>query len=228
MKFSIILPTFNEKNNIIKLLSLLKNILINYSYEIIVVDDNSSDGTWQFVKEYSKKNKRVRLLRRTKKKGLSSAIRDGIRKAKNEYVVVMDADGQHDEKILPKIIKEIQNNDLVVASRRKWSKFSTRSKFAKFISKTVLGVRLSDPLSGYFALRKTLFNKIDKELKPKGFKFLLEFYVKAKPTRVKEVFFDFKDRKKGKSKQSIKVMIDFLISVIHLFVYKLKKRSNLN
>lgn len=234
MQVTIVLPTLNEHENIKLLLSRLKKVLKPFkNYEVIVVDDNSNDGTWQYVKSYSQKNKMFKLLRRIKKKGLSSAIKDGIRHAKGKYIIVMDADLQHNEKIIPTMINKIKNYDLVVASRKTkkgWFKevknhATLRSFIALLIIKLFLDVKLNDPLSGYFAIRKSIFDKTDKYLKPKGFKFLLEFYVKANPKQVAEISYVFKSRRRGKSKQNLFIALSFLRLVMELFIYKMKNKT---
>ncbi len=229
MRSSIIIPTKNEKKNLILMLPKLKKILKkNKSYEILIVDDQSSDGTKEYLEKYSKKDKRVRCLERIKKKGLSSAIFDGINQSKGEFVLIMDADFQHDEAIIPAMLAALTKNDLVIGSRKKLSlkgsprqMFSVlKSRIASFLAKKILRLEIQDPLSGFFALRKKEFRLVKKHLKPRGFQFLLEFYVKSNPKKVCEIKYSFRNRKHGKSKQKFKVIIEFLILLISLFFYK--------
>ncbi len=232
MQVSIILPTLNERENLVLLLNRVKNILKKSAYEIIVVDDNSVDGTWQYVMSCAKKDKRIRLIRRLDKKGLSSAIFDGVNTAKGELIVVMDADLQHDESIIPEMLSKLKTNELVVGVRRMILEEKTlkdnfrlfRSGVAAFMARLALGDKLKDPLSGFFAFRKPLFARVKKDLRPIGFKFLIDFYVKSNPKKISEVEYVFGKRNYGRSKLSSKVMMCFFTQICNLVFFKLKKR----
>jgi len=218
---SIIIPTYNEKESILKTIEkIIKAIPKNQKYEIIVSDDNSFDKTWEIVKKYSikSKNKNIKTLRRMSNKGLTPAVIDGYKLAKGNYFLVIDADGQHDEKIIPNMLKEIKNNDIVIGSRyikgggiKDWSK--TRlfiSKFASLLAKPILKHKIKDPMSGYFIIKKEVFEKIKYKLNSKGYKILLEIVFNSEKIKIKEIPYTFQKREVGESKLSSKVILEYL------------------
>ena len=220
ISFSLIIPTYNEKDNIYHLLDGLKETLgSSEEFEIIVVDDNSPDLTWKAVEAYSRKNERVKIIHRMKEKGLSRAVIEGFNIAKGNILGVMDADLSHDHQILPEMIAAVRDSgyDLVVGSRRipgggaeKWPWYrKILSDIATIVAKRFLDTELSDPMSGYFLLKRELFEKAEHKINPLGYKILLEIYVRSNPQRVKEMPFIFKDRKQGYSKVTLKVMFEF-------------------
>lgn len=237
MQLSIIIPTLNEHENIGRLLKQIartqdKASLISRSsgssksskssYEMIVVDDGSTDGTREEVLRLMKKDRRIRLVERSRK-CLSGAIMEGASRAKGEMVLVMDADLQHDPTLIPEMVGLLRTNDLVVATRNKLhgaglkgKMLRTRSMVAASLVRIILGAKLKDPLSGFFAFRKELMRKAKPELRPIGFKFLLDIYIKARPKRVAEVSYSFGKRRHGKSKQSLWVALAFLHQLAHL------------
>lgn len=233
--FSVIVPTFNELRNMHILIPRLKNFPAKIKYEIIVVDDNSPDGTGRYVMNCSKRDKKIKLVSRLGKRGLSSAVVDGVKKAQYDFIVVINADFQHDERMIPTLISELEHNDLVVATRRvvkprkrlreRFAFF--RSDVARFLAKSFLGVRLKDPMSAYFAFRKKMFDKIYNRLKPRGFEFLIEFYIKANPKKISEIEYVFRDRKHGASKLKFPIIIAFLIQLLELKIYELTQKSSL-
>jgi dolichol-phosphate mannosyltransferase len=225
--FSLIIPTYDEKDNIPILLNRLRDTLGNKKdIEIIVVDDDSPDLTWQVAEEYSRKDSRVRVIRRMQDKGLSKAVIEGFNSATGDILGVMDADLSHDHKILPQMISTVQNEgyDLVVGSRRipgggadKWPWYrKLTSNFATLLAKIFLNIELSDPMSGYFTMKKDLFEGAKDNINPKGYKILLEIYVRANPSRVKEIPFVFKDRNQGYSKMTTKVMLEYIHMLFNL------------
>lgn len=232
-QLSIIIPTYNEAKNIKSLLdSISKNIPDQTKAETIVVDDNSPDGTAEIVKNYNKSmshlaNHSISLIARKDQRGLSSAILDGIRKAKGDLIVVMDSDHSHPPELIPKMIEILQQTkyDLVVASRyisdgaiRGWStKRKLISKTATKIARHGLGINTEDPMSGFFAFRKALINNL--KFDAIGYKMLLEILVKAKDASVKEIPYTFTDRKYGSSKLSLTTIFDYCKSVWKLYRY---------
>lgn len=223
---SIIIPTYNERKNILILIERLENVLTvaQIPFEIIVVDDDSPDLTWQVVEDLLLTKPHVRLYRRVNQRGLSSAVIQGLSQAKGDYLAVMDADLQHDENILPAMYAKAKVSELVIASRKAenggiedWSK---KRQFVSWVAGKlavwVLKVKITDPMSGFFMLPRESFNKCVKELNPKGFKILLEIIHKLQPKVVTEVGFVFKSRVHGESKLSASVMLDYLISLYEL------------
>ncbi|MBK8398043.1 MAG: glycosyltransferase [Leptospiraceae bacterium] len=221
--FSLVIPTFNEEENICilipRVISLLTKAKINF--EIIVVDDDSKDLTWKVVQEKFVEDPRVRVLRRVNKKGLSSAVLDGMALGKGKYMGVMDADLQHDENIIPKMISELENHDIVVGSRvvgdggyGEWGIIrKTMSKGATLLAKFMLPIPIGDPMSGFFVLRRELYEELVPVINPRGFKILLEFLARKKGIRAKEVGFVFKTRIYGETKMTGSVIQNYLIAL---------------
>ncbi len=222
-KVSIIIPTYNEAENIGGLINKVENILKNYyDYEILVVDDNSPDKTYEIVDRISKNNPHIKLILRKEKKGLSSAIIDGVKRASGNIIVVMDADFQHPPEIIPKLIESLKNYDIAIASRyKKGGKIEGFSFYRKIVSKgaTLLAKilvpevnRTSDPMSGFFAFKKDAVNL--NKLNTIGYKILFEILYKNPNLRVIDIPYTFKNRNKGKSKLGMKEIFEFLIHAI--------------
>ena len=237
LPLSIILPTYNESQNISEILdSISKAIPSNLTAEIIVVDDNSPDGTGDIADRYAttRENERIRIqvLRRPEKKGLSSAILEGFRAASGEIIVVMDSDLSHPPQTIPSLLLELEGSDcdIVVASRYirggsiiGWPiKRRMLSKGATKIARYGLGIRITDPMSGFFAFKRGVIEGI--KFEAIGYKMLLEMLVKAKGARIREVPYIFSNRKLGSSKLERSVVIDYLRSVWSLYRYG-RKRS---
>jgi len=228
---SIILPTYNESQNIVNILQLIReNIPKGISTETIVVDDNSPDGTGKIVDDYISDIKKIAentidIIHRKAKNGLSSAILNGIQKAKGETIVVMDSDFSHPPQILPKMIEAFKQYqcDLVVASRyitggniQGWTiKRKLMSKIATLIAKKGLGVKTKDPMSGFFAFKKNIIKELNFDAL--GYKFLLEILVKTKGINIKEIPYTFENRKFGSSKLDSSIIIDYFKSVWKLY-----------
>ncbi|TGL54734.1 glycosyltransferase family 2 protein [Leptospira wolffii] len=225
-KVSVLLPTYNEAENIEICLSNLDRIFKKEEYEIIVIDDNSPDGTWSIVEKIREANPRLKLIRRMTDRGLSSAIVSGMSLAEGEFFLVMDADLQHDESVLPEMIRELENGaDVAVGTRYanggstgKWNwirKFLSvvANAFAKFL----LPIRISDPKSGFFAIRREVFFKSGEKINPGGFKILLELIGRYEgDLKIKEVPFHFRRRLHGETKLNNSIARSFLVSVLDL------------
>ena len=230
-KLSIILPTYNESQNIVSIIELIReNIPKGIHTETIVVDDNSPDGTGKIVDEYVSNIKKIaentiNVIHRKTKNGLSSAILNGIQNAKGETIVVMDSDFSHPPQIIPKMIEVFKQYhcDLVVASRymtggniQGWpTKRRLMSKIATLIAKKGLGVKTKDPMSGFFAFKKNVINGLNFDAL--GYKILLEILVKTKGINIKEIPYTFENRKLGSSKLDISTIIDYFKSVWRLY-----------
>ncbi|MFB5620422.1 MAG: glycosyltransferase [Nitrosopumilus sp.] len=232
-QISIIIPTYNESNNIVKILeSISKYIPKNIFAEAIVVDDNSPDGTGNIVDDYLKNMKQmanytIKIIHRKAKDGLASAILNGVQKAKSDTIVVMDSDFSHPPQIIPKLIEALNKFqcDIAIASRyagggkiNGWSlKRKLISKIATKIAKKSLGVDSKDPMSGFFAFKKNLLNGLSFDAI--GYKILLEILVKTKGVKVEEIPYTFEDRKFGSSKLDLSTITDFCKSVFKLYRY---------
>lgn len=230
---SIILPTYNESQNIVDILKLIhENIPKGIQTETIVVDDNSPDGTGKIVEDYISNIKKIAentiaIIHRKAKNGLSSAILNGVENAKGETIVIMDSDFSHPPQIIPKMIEAFKQYqcDLVVASRyitggdiHGWTtKRKIMSKIATLIAKKGLGVKTKDPMSGFFAFKKNIIKGLNFDAL--GYKFLLELLVKTKGINIKEIPYTFENRKFGSSKLDSSTIIDYFKSVFKLYKY---------
>jgi len=223
-RVSVIVPTYNERENLAELVDRIGKALSGRDYEVIIVDDNSPDGTWRLAEKLSQKYP-IRVIRRTRERGLSSAVIRGFKEANGDVFVVMDADLQHPPEVIPKLLKAIESGaDVAIASRyiegggvKNWYWYRKLiSKAAIMISRVALPrIRnIKDPMSGFFAVRKEVVDGI--ELNPIGFKILLEILIKGKYSKVMEVPFVFGLRKAGKSKLSGKTMINYVKHVLRL------------
>jgi len=224
-KLSVILPTYNEADNIPELIERLESSLKGFDAEIIFVDDGSPDGTADLAERIGSVYGNVRVIRRPRKMGLASAVFDGVRLARSDVIAVMDADLQHPPELLPKMyMKIMEGYDLVVASRyvkggrvEDWS-LARRliswgaTKLAHMFLPSTRGVK--DVMSGYFMLRRSVMERA--KLNPKGYKILLEILTKCKVDSVAEAPYTFKPRRRGKSKLNLREIISYLFSLLRL------------
>lgn len=228
MLISIIIPTYDEKENIKKLIPLLDECF-NRNYEIIVVDDSSPDGTADacrdMVKDYP-----IKVLERPVKMGLASAVVTGFYEAKGCIIGVMDADLQHPPEFASVLCKSIMDGcDIAIGSRyvdgghsEKWGWFRRNvSRGAILLAMPLTGV--SDPMSGCFFLKKHVIDEI--VFNPRGFKILLEILVKGKYNIIKECPYTFELRNYGKSKLGMKEYYDYLMLLLHLYSYKIRRSA---
>ena len=236
---SIIIPTYNESENICPLLDSISENLPNTNTEAIIVDDNSPDGTASLVERYKKSMKKfadfsISVIQRKDKRGLSSAILHGIEKAKGEFIIVMDSDFSHPPNLIPQMIQTLQQTkyDIVVASRyikggaiKGWPfKRKIISKGATKIARTGLKINTNDPMSGFFAFRKHILDGI--KFDAIGYKILLEMLVKIKGVTVKEIPYTFSDRKYGSSKLGASTILDYCKAVWKLYRYGKSQRKS--
>lgn len=221
-ELAVVIPTFNELGNITPLLALLEKALDGVRWEAIFVDDDSPDGTSQFLMALSARNPRVRCLRRVGRRGLSSACVEGMLSSGADCLAVIDADLQHDETLLPKMLLVLQQEpyDLVVGTRYMeggsvsgWD--SSRQKIssvATALSQRMLGIQLKDPMSGFFMIRRSAFEGAVYGLSSIGFKILVDLMASSKtPLRVKELPYQFRNRLAGQSKLDNRVAWDYLM-----------------
>jgi dolichol-phosphate mannosyltransferase len=220
-ELTLVIPTFNESGNLRELLRRVDVALTGVDWEMIVVDDNSPDGTSMLAKEISHQDSRVRCLRRVNRRGLAGACIEGMLASSAPVVAVMDADLQHDERILPQMLAKLRAGcDLVVGSRHveggsAHEGFSERramiSRFATTLAKKALHADFSDLMSGFFMLRREIVEDCAPHLTPSGFKILADIVASApKPLKVEEVGYMFRERQAGESKFDLKVGLDFL------------------
>jgi dolichol-phosphate mannosyltransferase len=220
-QLSVVVPTFNERDNVTTLYRRLEATLSGIAWEVIFVDDNSPDGTWEVVRDLALRDGRVRCIRRIGRRGLSGACIEGILASSAPSAAVIDADLQHDETQLAKMLALLQSGeaDLVVGSRyiEGGSADSFNSKRAGFsqlateVAKRVLRVKIADPMSGFFMIRRDRFELIAPQLSTQGFKILLDIVASAHgELRIKEIPFTFGTRLHGESKLDSMVALDFL------------------
>jgi len=218
---SIIVPTYNERGNILHLIALLEAVVEN-AHEIIVVDDNSPDGTADAVLKASKKFPSVKLLKREGKMGLSSAIMAGVSAAKGEYVVVMDADLSHPPELVPKMAVALKGCDLVIGSRmlpgggvKSWPLHRRLiSSGAELLARLAVGVKVSDPLSGFFAMRQDAFAAT--RVRTKGYKILLNILADNRQLKIREIPYLFQDRAAGETKLGAGEVAQYLADLFTL------------
>ena len=228
LQLSVVVPTFNECGNVTALFRKLETALAGVAWEVIFVDDNSPDGTWQEVRDLARNDGRVRCIRRIGRRGLSGACIEGILASSAPCAAVMDADLQHDETQLAKMLALIEEGaaELVVGSRYveggNADSFNRAragaSAFATEIAKRVLGVRIADPMSGFFMIRRDRFEQLAPKLSTQGFKILLDIVASAHgELKTMEVPYSFGARLHGESKLDSMVALDFLGLVLAKF-----------
>jgi dolichol-phosphate mannosyltransferase len=218
LRVSVILPTYNEKENIEGLIaSILENLM--YPTEVIVVDDDSPDGTGKIVEKIARDNRNVRLLIRENKRGLASAISEGIPLSKGEIIVWMDCDFSHPPRLMPQLIQALDQCDIAVASRfvkgggMQYSFLRVlTSRLLNLFANIILGFSIKDYTSGYPAVRREVFDKV--KIQPllgenRGYivgygEYFISFLYRAKKAgfKIKEVPYTYVARKKGNTKTS--------------------------
>jgi len=217
-QISIIIPTYNERENIAPLIDALSQTLQGRSYDIVVVDDNSPDGTFEAVEEAALKDPRVRGIRRSGKLGLASAVMEGFCASIGDAVVMMDADFSHRPEDLPRLLESAADADIVIGSRYipggaiiGWSPLRhLASRTAIWLSRLILGLRVRDTSSGFALFKRQILDNAVPRLRPAGFKLLLEVLVLSPQARVIEVPIIFANRRAGKSKFGSGEVITFL------------------
>jgi len=221
-RLTIVVPTFNEHDNIAVLVKSIDEVLRGkIAWEIVFVDDNSPDGTAEFAKKLSQADPRVRCIRRINRRGLSGACIEGMLSSSAPYIAVMDADLQHDESILPAMLERLTAGDvdIVVGSRlgeggsaagglstkREMSSRIVASIVTRFFPRGV-----TDVLSGFFMMRREAFDVLAPQLEQSGFKILADILITSGDSlRVAEIGFTFRARQAGVSKLDSRVVLDF-------------------
>lgn len=238
MKALVIIPTYNESENIA---AIIKAVLKESTeLEILIVDDNSPDGTAKIVTEMQKENQKIHILQRNGKMGLGSAYVAGFKFAieqKYDYILEMDADFSHDPDEIPRMLKEIKDNDLVVGSRylnginvvnwplRRLILSYFAAKYVRFIT----GMPLNDPTGGFKCFRREVLEKIDlDDIISDGYSFQIEmnFRTWCNNFRIKEIPIIFTDRRSGHSKMSKKIVWEAIFTVWKLKFKKLKNNDD--
>lgn len=219
---SIIIPTVNERENVAELVRRLDGCLSGIRWEAIFVDDDSSDGTLAVLQEISSKDSRIRYLHRIGRRGLASAVVEGMLSTSSPFLAVIDSDLQHDESRLPLMLKRLQSGDcdIVVGSRYleqgglgDWAQDRARiSQIATKLAQWILPVPLSDPMSGFFMLTRAALENSVRKLSNQGYKVLLDIILSSRvKLRVQEIPYVFRSRLHGQSKLDLGVVLEYLL-----------------
>ncbi len=220
-ELSVVVPTFNERPNAGPLVELLDRALPGVDWEAVFVDDDSPDSTAEAVRGLAQRDRRVRVLQRVGRRGLSSAVIEGMLATSSPFIAVMDADLQHDERILPQMLKRLREEelDMVVGSRHVagggMGEFAAGrvalSNIGRALSRRICRADVSDPMSGFFMLRREYLHEVVHRLSGVGFKILLDLLASSqRPVRLAEVGYVFRQRKAGESKLDIVVGLEYL------------------
>jgi dolichol-phosphate mannosyltransferase len=228
-ELTIVVPTFNERDNVLEVVQRLDSCLRGYAWEVMFVDDDSPDGTADRIREMARQDRRIRCIQRIGRRGLSSACTEGMMASSAPYLAVMDADCQHDETALPRMVELLKAGEaeIVVGSRYvdgggigNWN--SSRAKMSRFatrLSRLVIKQDLSDPMSGFFAFRGDVLNPAVRNLSNLGFKILLDLLASSpRPLRLKEVPYEFRNRHAGESKLDSQALWDYLMLLLDKLV----------
>ncbi|MFA6350447.1 MAG: polyprenol monophosphomannose synthase [Candidatus Omnitrophota bacterium] len=223
---SIVIPTYNEAQNIKVLLERISKS-IPVAYEVVIIDDNSPDGTGSIAEGLTKEYP-LRIIHRSGKLGLSSAVIDGFKAASGDLICVMDSDLSHPPEVIPSLLNILtrQDIDIAIASRfakgggvRNWPKRRLLNTRTALLTVKLL-TPVKDPMSGFFLLKRSVIENV--KLVPRGYKILLEILIKGRCKRVKELPFIFENRVYGKSKLNLNIYLEFAAQLVDLYFYKIK------
>jgi dolichol-phosphate mannosyltransferase len=226
---TVVLPTFNERESLPLAVEAVRRALGDRAdWEVVVVDDDSPDRTWEVAEALGRADPRVRVYRRLDRRGLSSAIVDGLSLGRGERLLVMDADLQHDVAKVPDLLAALDAHEVAVGTRyaggggtgdwgrvRRWL-----SRVATNACRWLLRIRVSDPMSGFFAIRADAFRRLAGRLDPRGYKILMEILYHHGPEGVAEVPYVFQARRLGESKLDGAVAADYLWSLLELATHR--------
>ena len=221
-RLCLVVPTLNERDNIDPLLAQVEVALAGIDWEIVFVDDDSRDGTTEHIQDLARRDPRVRCLHRIDRRGLSSACIEGILSSTAPFVAVMDADLQHDETLLPRMLEVLESGgfELAIGSRYaeggsigEWGRGRARlSSLATRLGRLVLKADVADPMSGFFMLRRSFFDQAVRQMSGLGFKILIDLFVSApNPPRFIELPYEFRQRQYGATKLDSTVGLQYLM-----------------
>ncbi len=225
IELTVVVPTFNEAGNVPILVERLAKVLADISWEVVFVDDDSPDGTSAVARDLALRDRRVRVIRRLGRRGLSTACVEGVMSSAAPYFVVMDGDLQHDDSMLATMLATLKTEqlDIVVGSRYlsggntegldPWRKFISRA--GTRMAQTLLKAQLTDPMSGFFVMSRAAFDAEVHALSQRGFKILLDIFASsARPLRYRELPCRFNPRQFGESKLDTMVAWEFGLLLI--------------
>ena len=221
LELSVVVPTLNEVGNIEPLLSRLNVALAGIEWEAIFVDDGSTDGTPELLTNLAQGNRRVRMVRRIGRRGLSSAVVEGALASTTPIIAVIDADLQHDEAILPELYRAIADGgqELAIGTRYaangstgEWAADRLKiSRFATALASPIMKTRMTDPMSGFFAVRREVLLEAAPKLSTVGYKILLDLVAShPRPLKLAEVGYTFGARQHGESKLDEMVALEYV------------------
>lgn len=224
-ELSLVIPTFNERDNVAELVARIDQALTGVEWEVVFVDDDSADGTADVLRALSQQDRRVRVLQRIGRRGLASACVEGMLSCSAPYLGVMDADLQHDEAQLPRMLQVLREGavDIVVGSRYvpggstgPWEASRLRmSRMAGWLTRALVPSTLHDPMSGFFMIRQDAFLARVRKLSGLGFKVMADLFASgAQPLRFAEIPYEFRNRKAGATKLDARVAWEFGLMLI--------------
>ena len=224
-ELTVVIPTFKERDNVVRMVECLRRVLVGRDWEVILVDDDSPDGTATKVDTIGERDRRVRCIRRIGRRGLAGACIEGMLASQARYIAIIDSDLQHDEALLVTMLDRLRvgDVDLVVATRYLnggatlgLSAGRARiSRWSNALTQRLLGVSLTDPMSGFFMMRRAAFEELAPKLSSQGFKILLDLAATARGSlRIAELPYEFRSRLHGESKLDGKVAFDFAMLLI--------------
>jgi dolichol-phosphate mannosyltransferase len=225
LDLAVVVPTYNERANIAELIYRLQQALQGLSWELVFVDDDSPDETAEVIREHARRDRRIRLVHRIGRRGLSSACIEGFLATTASSIAVIDADMQHDETLLPAMLSRLRREslDLVIGTRNaqggSMGEFGSKrvllSRLGQKVSRTVCQCELSDPMSGFFIVNRSFFSEVVHNLHGGGFKILVDMISSApRPVRFAELGYNFRARRFGESKLDAGIAVDYLLLVI--------------
>ena len=203
-ELTVVIPTLNERDNIGPLVELVDAVLDTVGWEVIFVDDDSPDGTADWIREISRRDRRVRCLQRIGRRGLATACIEGALATSAPYIAIMDADMQHDEKLLPQMLAILKSEpvDLVIGSRHvasggigEWDAGRAKiSAVAARLSRIICKAEIADPMSGFFMLRREVLEAALRRLSGHGFNILLDILASSpRPLRFRELPYEYRN-----------------------------------
>ena len=224
-ELSIIVPTLSEEENVGPLIEALDRALQGISWEVIIVDDDSPDGTARTVRRMAMAEPRVRCIQRLGRRGLSSACIEGMLASSAPFLAVIDADMQHDETRLPLMLETLKRDGLdIVIGSRYMAQGSTGevaasrvrvSRLATLLSRLKVKSNLTDPMSGFFILRRSFLETVVRRLSIKGFKILLDLFSAAgSEVTFREIPYEMRSRARGESKLDTVVALEYLMLLV--------------
>ena len=232
LSVSVVIPTWNERENVDALLTRLAEVLAGYDYQLVVVDDGSPDGTADAVRKCQQRNSRVALIQREGKLGLSSAVLTGAEASKGDTIIMMDADFSHAPTVVPSLANKIaEGYDVAVGSRNvpggkvvgwPWTRRLV-SWVATSFARVLLRPRATDPMSGFAAFKREVLLSLPTRYSARGFKLLLEVLVTRAPLEIAEVPIVFAQREKGASKMGTGELFEFALLCLKLLAWKLSR-----